>query len=471
MENQNRFDLENAIIAWRNDCASRPGISRDDARELEGHLRESLKDFLKQGLGEPEAFKAAARQLGAPQELAKEFARENPWAVWRERLFWMALAWFAFSVWYWFAWGMVWRLYSDFISWLHVESSVLHEVLDYLPVLAVAVLLCHGKLEGLQRCVQWCLLSRRRLLLVGTGALVTAWLFQNLGGLTRFSLDRGNLRSEQLVLQFFWPVALLGMSVALLSPQPLNEQAKHSSAEGPANPIRLALLGLGTMCLAWPLLAVAASFLFSSGVRLLMPEEIVRSVFWPAFILAVAVLMALPGVRRGAANTAFAAAGVPGSVWRERVFWAAMGGLVQGLWGIVHALGITAWSRSINATPMAAISPLLALSIYNLLQLLPFLVLLLVLWVGVKRGVNMSLALVFRRSTLTVPVLLAAGAWGGLHLWLTMLYSSPPEALTWSQLLSDYVSWLRWLWPLGLAMLVLWTAPHQEHPEEQTALE
>jgi hypothetical protein len=471
MENQNRFDLENAIIAWRNDCASRPGISRDNARELEGHLRESLKDFLKQGLGEPEAFRAAARQLGTPQELAKEFARENPWAVWRERLFWMALAWFAFSVWYWFAWGMVWRLYSDFGSWLHVASGVLHEVLDYLPVLVVAVLLCRGKLEGLQRCVQWCLLSRRRLLLVGAGALFTSWLFQNLGGLTRFSLDRGNLRSEILVLQFFWPVALLGLSVALLSPQPLNEQAKHSSADGPAKPIRLALLGVGSVCIAWPLLAVAASFLFSSSVGLLMPEEIVRSVFWPAFILAVGVMMTLPGVRRGTANPAFAAVGVPGFVWRERIFWAAMGGLAQGLWGIVHALGITVWLGSTDSAPVAETSRLLVLTFYNLLLLLPFLALVLVLWVGAKRGANMSLVLVSRRSTLTVPVLLAAGVWGGLQLWSLMLFCSPPGAVTWRQILSDYTSWMLCLWPLGLAMLVLWTAPHQGHPEEQAALE
>lgn len=98
MENQNRFDLEQALRAWREDCASRPGISPDNAKELESDLRERAADLLKLGLNEKEAFTGAVRQLGSPAELAREFARENPLAVWRERLFWIVAAGFTVSV-------------------------------------------------------------------------------------------------------------------------------------------------------------------------------------------------------------------------------------------------------------------------------------------------------------------------------------------------------------------------------------
>lgn len=469
MEDQNRFDLENAIIAWRNDCASRPGISRDNARELEGHLRESLKDFLKQGLGEQEAFKAAARQLGAPQELAKEFARENPWGVWRERLFWMALAGFVFNVWSWCIGVLVSKLYNDFGALLPEPdlSPVTRGLLRFLPVLGVAFLLSCGKLEGLQRCVQWCLLSRRRLLLAGTGSLFIAWVLLTFQGLTSSPPDRWILESQAVALVFFWPMALLGLSVALLAPQPPNEEARRSSADGPGNPTRLALLGVASMCVAWPLLAVASSFLFSTSVRLLRPVEIVGSVFWPVVVLAFGAMVAFPLVRRGSADSAVGGRRV---VWRDRIFWMAIGGLVQGLWGLVRDVGVTAWSNAAGTTATAAISPLLGVSLYNLILLLPLLAFVLVLWGGAKRGTNMSLALVLRGSTLTIIVLLAASAWIGLELWQQKLVV-PPGSYTWPQLLRGYAVWLDWLLPMGLVMLVLWTAPHHGHPEEQTALE
>ena len=45
METQSRFDLNNAVAAWRQELAAQTVISLEQARELETHLLDALPDL------------------------------------------------------------------------------------------------------------------------------------------------------------------------------------------------------------------------------------------------------------------------------------------------------------------------------------------------------------------------------------------------------------------------------------------
>ncbi|HSH17705.1 MAG TPA: hypothetical protein VLD18_16815 [Verrucomicrobiae bacterium] len=92
METQARFDLNQAIAGWRTELAAHPGLTDDNLRELESHLREAVATDVKLGSSEREAFATALNQIGESSRLASEFALENTGLIWRQRLFWMALA-------------------------------------------------------------------------------------------------------------------------------------------------------------------------------------------------------------------------------------------------------------------------------------------------------------------------------------------------------------------------------------------
>jgi hypothetical protein len=90
MENQTRYDLNAAVENWRNELAAQPNLASDDRRELETHLRDTIAGFQQRGLNDEESF-WLARRRGQPQQLVEEFVKANPTAVWRERVFWVAL--------------------------------------------------------------------------------------------------------------------------------------------------------------------------------------------------------------------------------------------------------------------------------------------------------------------------------------------------------------------------------------------
>jgi hypothetical protein len=92
MENQTRFDLNAAIESWRQELAGQPNFASDDRRELETHLRDAIAELSRGGLNEDDSFWLARHRVGQPEQLAKEFVKADPAAVWRERVFWMLLA-------------------------------------------------------------------------------------------------------------------------------------------------------------------------------------------------------------------------------------------------------------------------------------------------------------------------------------------------------------------------------------------
>jgi hypothetical protein len=115
MATQTRFDLNAAIETWRNELAAQPQLTPDDRRELERHLADAIADLRGRGLNEEEAFWLARRRIGQPRQLAEEFVKENPSEVWRERIFWMALA---------LVGSYAFRTWADFLmTWVNQPSQ------------------------------------------------------------------------------------------------------------------------------------------------------------------------------------------------------------------------------------------------------------------------------------------------------------------------------------------------------------
>lgn len=92
MATQICFDLNAALENWRNELGGQLQLTPDNQRELEKHLADSMVELRQRGLNEEESFWLARRRIGQPQQLAEEFEKVDPTKVWRDRVFWMMLA-------------------------------------------------------------------------------------------------------------------------------------------------------------------------------------------------------------------------------------------------------------------------------------------------------------------------------------------------------------------------------------------
>jgi hypothetical protein len=99
MEHQTRFDLSAAIENWQTELAAQPNLTAEVRRELETHLRDTITGFQQCGLNDEESFWLARRRVGHPQQIGEEFVKANPAAVWRERVFWMGVAFLTVDLW------------------------------------------------------------------------------------------------------------------------------------------------------------------------------------------------------------------------------------------------------------------------------------------------------------------------------------------------------------------------------------
>src|SRR5690349_11044897 len=156
MENQSRFDLNDALLRWRSDLAGQPGIAAEDIRELETHLRETFSDFQRRGLSDPDAFAKAREKLGPAAQLGAEFAKAHRLRVWRDRVFWIALV------------GCVWMLpfsagwpaVMELKNWLRASvgtpsAALVHLVADSLPFLLICAVMGTGYSEVIYRKLRW----------------------------------------------------------------------------------------------------------------------------------------------------------------------------------------------------------------------------------------------------------------------------------------------------------------------------
>ena len=74
-------DIERLIADWRSKLSARIG-DKDTVAELEMHLRDAFQDQVRRGVPQEQALAAAMAQLGRPEALAREFAKQSgriPW--------------------------------------------------------------------------------------------------------------------------------------------------------------------------------------------------------------------------------------------------------------------------------------------------------------------------------------------------------------------------------------------------------
>jgi hypothetical protein len=125
METRTRFDLSAAVEEWRKQLAGQPGLTADNRRELETHVQDSIATLQQRGLTEEESFWIACRRVGQPRRLAEEFVKEDPIAVWRDRLFWIAIGFGVIRLWLGFP--------SYLLDWLRSGIARLFALNFYLP--------------------------------------------------------------------------------------------------------------------------------------------------------------------------------------------------------------------------------------------------------------------------------------------------------------------------------------------------
>ena len=71
------FDVNEAIIRWREGLAQGEACGKSDLEELECHLREQIEELSRSGLSAEEAFWIAVHRIGETGSLTREFAKIN----------------------------------------------------------------------------------------------------------------------------------------------------------------------------------------------------------------------------------------------------------------------------------------------------------------------------------------------------------------------------------------------------------
>jgi len=244
MENQTRFDLNAAIKNWRQELAAQPNLATDDRRELETHLRDAIAGFQQRGLNNEESFWLARRRVGHPQPLGQEFEKADPAKIWRERVFWMVLAYLAIVLWgtsasvFFNAFANNWAgklagaWASNSMGTQLFYDNCFHLVFYLLPILICALLLAKGRLGFNDPRLLTFFCSRSRLAVTAVlwiliNSSMTAWHLWPvlIGGFSRthinshaFAIAWANLWSS-FFYTTIWPFLLIALLVWLMPPQ------------------------------------------------------------------------------------------------------------------------------------------------------------------------------------------------------------------------------------------------------------
>jgi hypothetical protein len=191
MENQSRFDLNDALLQWRRDLAGQPGIAAEDIRELETHLREIFSAFQRRGLSDPEAFAKAREKLGPAAQIGAEFAKAHQLRLWRDRVFWIAFVGWVWMVPFSAGWPAVMELVNRLRASLGTPTAALvHLVADSLPFLLICAVMGSGYSEMIYRKFRWLFVRRWRLAMAGVLVTVAAnWItYPTMGALFVYEL-------------------------------------------------------------------------------------------------------------------------------------------------------------------------------------------------------------------------------------------------------------------------------------------
>ncbi|WP_062521892.1 permease prefix domain 1-containing protein [Demequina silvatica] len=77
-------EVEAEIGRWRQYIFARGSVSKEDADELEDHLRGHVDGLMDAGLADDEALLVAVKRMGSQAEVAREFARQHSRRLWRD---------------------------------------------------------------------------------------------------------------------------------------------------------------------------------------------------------------------------------------------------------------------------------------------------------------------------------------------------------------------------------------------------
>jgi uncharacterized membrane protein len=169
MENQTRFDLNAAIENWCSELAAQPNLASDDRRELETHLRDAVAGFQQRGLNDEESFWLARRRVGLPQQLGEEFVKADPAKVWRERIFWVAVAFLTVEFWISITNSFRGMFPNNFRG--DVNSMLFYQVIFYGPILWVVISLALGRMTKIRSWEKYLIRSRLKLLVIFAGII------------------------------------------------------------------------------------------------------------------------------------------------------------------------------------------------------------------------------------------------------------------------------------------------------------
>ncbi len=122
MEPPPRFDLDQAVAAWRAELARHPGPAPADLRELEAHLRDGFAELKKKDLSDEEAFLVARHRIGPSAPVADEFTKIATKRSWAPRVFWLVFGVFALLRWQ-EASLMIWRVILSLFAELSFDYS------------------------------------------------------------------------------------------------------------------------------------------------------------------------------------------------------------------------------------------------------------------------------------------------------------------------------------------------------------
>jgi hypothetical protein len=205
MENQTRFDLNVAIDGWRNELAAQPNLTQDARRELETHLRDTLAELRQRGLNDDEAFWLARRRTGRTEQLGEEFVKADSSNIWRERIFWLAIAFLLVE--YWNLLTTFIRITFPAIAGIDINSMLFYYIIFYGPIIWVVYSLVVGQSRRLREMGNFLLRSRRSfitrtalagVLLLGLGCLQL--YFQ----MSRVSFQFPEMHHRYVVSQLEW---------------------------------------------------------------------------------------------------------------------------------------------------------------------------------------------------------------------------------------------------------------------------
>jgi hypothetical protein len=97
------FDLEKAVRDWRRGLRSNPSLEEGFVAELEESLWDDIRELVRQGMSEEQAFRQVAAEMGRTDDVGAEFhkvytPRRSGRPYWQTPRFVPGLAWNYFRV-------------------------------------------------------------------------------------------------------------------------------------------------------------------------------------------------------------------------------------------------------------------------------------------------------------------------------------------------------------------------------------